>query len=111
MFKHSYMKIILGLDIGGTHIASALVNEVIGALLAESYHKSTINTGADSHSILKEWSENIKTIIKNIRPADLAGIGMAMPGPFDYENGISLIKGLGKYDALYKINIRDALKK
>src|SRR5690606_9885973 len=41
---------------------------------------------------------------------DLAGIGIAMPGPFDYVNGISLIKGLGKYEALYGMNIKGELK-
>jgi glucokinase len=29
-----------------------------------------------------------------------------MPGPFDYKNGISYIKGLNKYEALYDVNIK-----
>ncbi|HEX8460196.1 MAG TPA: ROK family protein [Segetibacter sp.] len=33
-------------------------------------------------------------------------IGFAMPGPFDYENGISLIKDMHKYEALYGMDIR-----
>ncbi|HNC13901.1 MAG TPA: ROK family protein, partial [Cyclobacteriaceae bacterium] len=36
-------------------------------------------------------------------------IGIAMPGPFDYANGISLIKGLDKYEALYKLNVKQIL--
>ena len=28
---------------------------------------------------------------------------MAIPGPFDYENGISRMQGLNKYDAIYGI--------
>lgn len=110
MFKHWYMKYILGLDIGGTHIAGALADIDKGELLAESYHKSAVITSADSRSVLNAWSKNIKTIMKEIRPGDLAGIGIAMPGPFDYEKGISFIKGLGKYDALYGMNIREALQ-
>lgn len=32
-----------------------------------------------------------------------------MPGPFDYENGISLITKLDKYEALYKLNVKELL--
>jgi glucokinase len=36
----------------------------------------------------------------------LSQIGIAMPGPFDYENGIALMRNQGKYDALYGVNVR-----
>ena len=38
-------------------------------------------------------------------------IGIAMPGPFDYENGISYIKDQNKYEALYGLNIKEQLAK
>ncbi|HEY4109754.1 ROK family protein [Puia sp.] len=33
-----------------------------------------------------------------------------MPGPFDYPNGISMISGLAKYERIYGINVREALR-
>jgi len=36
-------------------------------------------------------------------------IGIAMPGPFDYEKGICQIRGLGKYEQLYGLNVKDLL--
>lgn len=36
----------------------------------------------------------------------MKGIRLAFPGPFDYEQGICLMKGLDKYDRLYGINLR-----
>jgi len=33
-------------------------------------------------------------------------VGVAMPGPLNYIDGISLIKGLRKYDNLYGVNIK-----
>jgi glucokinase len=36
-------------------------------------------------------------------------LGLAMPGPFDYENGTCLIKGLDKYESLYGLNIKQLL--
>lgn len=110
MFKHIYMKYLLGLDIGGTHIAGALVNASDGEMSDESYHKHTFHTSARREDILEEWIYSIECILKNSKIADLEGIGIAMPGPFDYVNGISLMKGLEKYDALYGMNIKDALK-
>jgi len=34
-----------------------------------------------------------------------------MPGPFDYENEISYITGITKYEALYKLNVKEMLTK
>lgn len=39
----------------------------------------------------------------------VSGVGMAVPGPFDYQNGICLIEGLNKYEALYGMDIREML--
>ena len=36
---------------------------------------------------------------------------MAFPGPFDYEQGISLMKGLNKYDQIYGMKIPQELRK
>jgi glucokinase len=35
--------------------------------------------------------------------------GVATPGPFDYERGICLIRGVGKLEALYGVDLRAAL--
>ncbi|MBV5348947.1 ROK family protein, partial [bacterium] len=43
---------------------------------------------------------------------NMSGIGFAMPGPFDYANGIALFKGNNKkYESIYGLNVRDALRK
>ncbi|HRP57404.1 hypothetical protein, partial [Agriterribacter sp.] len=36
-------------------------------------------------------------------------MGIAMPGPFDYEKGISYITGLHKYEYLYGLNVKELL--
>lgn len=43
-------------------------------------------------------------------PAPLTRAGLAFPGPFDYENGIPLMQGINKYDALYGKNLRTFLE-
>ena len=32
-----------------------------------------------------------------------------MPGPFDYEEGVSLITGLHKFESLYGLNVKELL--
>lgn len=37
------------------------------------------------------------------------GVGLTFPGPFNYEKGVSYIKGLNKFESLYGVNLRDQL--
>lgn len=40
----------------------------------------------------------------------IRGVGMAIPGPFDYEHGISRMQGLNKYDAIYGIPLEPEIR-
>jgi len=109
MFKHSN-KVILGVDVGGSHISSALVNAGDGSIIEESFVRKTLNANVDCISILKDWTETLKASLSALKGHQLAGVGVAMPGPFDYEKGISLIKGRNKYQALYAVNVREVIR-
>jgi len=100
--------IALGIDIGGSHITAALVNLETGMLLSESYIRKEINTHGTVAEIINSWSEAIKKALKG--NYNFSGkIGIAMPGPFDYTGGVSLIKDQNKYDILYKLNVKELL--
>src|SRR6185437_4446238 len=103
---------ILGIDIGGSHISSALIKPGENALISSnSFTRKKIHSSAKSaETILNEWADAIHDSLKKLNGHVLRGIGIAMPGPFDYREGISLIKGVNKYDALYGINIKEALR-
>jgi predicted NBD/HSP70 family sugar kinase/mannose-6-phosphate isomerase class I len=111
MFKHSN-NIILGIDIGGSHISSALIKPGDDASIIEgSFIRKKIHSiSGSSETILSEWVDTIDTSLDKLNGHVLYGIGIAMPGPFDYESGISLIKGVNKYNSLYGINIKEVLK-
>lgn len=95
----------LGADIGGSHITAALVNANTATLLENSVVRETINSKGKIEDIINGWFTAIKKTLKT-HNVTLKGIGFAMPGPFDYKNGISKIHGVNKYDALYGINIK-----
>jgi len=109
MFKHLHMTVYLGLDIGGTHVAGALVDGATGALLKDTYYRDHLDAAGSREEILEKWRGVLGTVRGRANGNPIAGIGVAMPGPFDYENGVSRIRGLEKYDALYGLDIRDWL--
>ena len=71
-----------------------------------------VDNSAKKEEILKGWKEAILQSAGQNKLNKLAGIGFAMPGPFDYRNGIALFdKNVKKFGNLYGINIRHELQK
>ena len=104
MSKHTGIRV--GIDIGGTHFSAALAER--GELLTDTYRRIHVDPAADATILLDQLAGLIKEVEGlSSRPAE--GIGMAMPGPFDYPNGVAMIKGLSKYENLFGLNIREAL--
>ena len=100
----------IGVDIGGSHISSGMYGHMDKVLLPETLRYKKINTKESKEVILDSW---VCAISKTIEEGGqkVEGIGIAMPGPFDYFQGISLISAVDKLEALYKINIRTELAK
>ncbi len=96
-------KIIISLDVGGTEIKAAPVSGD-GELLMELRHFP-----AQSDRSAEEILGNMTRIINVMRSEGdvIEKICFAFPGPFDYQNGVSLIRGLDKYDSLYGVNLRE----
>ncbi|MEO8413408.1 MAG: ROK family protein, partial [Ginsengibacter sp.] len=108
MFIHTD-KVSLGVDIGGSHISSALVN-TSGQVLERSLQKKKIEAQVKNPKIIiDQWIETIEESLSFLQGKQLKGIGVAMPGPFDYLDGISLLDGVSKYESLYGINIRQII--
>ncbi len=98
----------MGIDVGGSHISAALVDMETSALVSGSYVRKEINTQGSVNEIIDNWCEVIQQAQKF--DGTFSGkIGIAMPGPFDYPNGVSLIKDQNKYDILYKLNVKELL--
>lgn len=99
--------VVLSADIGGSHITTALVDMERRALLPGTQHRTHIDAHGSIGDIMAGWTTVMQ---QTMRMADnVQQIGIAMPGPFDYEEGISLIKGLHKYEALYGLNVKEML--
>ncbi|MGN7989861.1 ROK family protein [Pedobacter sp. 22226] len=99
---------VLGIDIGGSHITAAVIDMQQRNILKNSYTRDRVNSHGTTEQIIKTWCTNIKAAYKKV-DIQIGRLGIAMPGPFDYENGISYIAGNDKYAAFYGLNVKDML--
>jgi glucokinase len=100
--------LVVGVDIGGSHIAAALVDCKKRVILENSCVRRKVDSGGTASEILNEWALAIKTAI-SFTDLPVRKAGIAMPGPFNYEQGVSYMKNQNKFDSLYKLNIRNLL--
>ncbi|HWH23322.1 MAG TPA: ROK family protein, partial [Candidatus Limnocylindria bacterium] len=92
------------IEIGGSHVAAALVDADAGRLLTPIERRPLDPAGARD--------EIIGALLSAARAvAQPAGRrwGVATPGPFDYAAGVSRIRGVAKLDALYGTDLRAVL--
>ncbi|MFD2742039.1 MULTISPECIES: ROK family protein [Sphingobacterium] len=95
-------RFVLACDIGGTHITSAIVDTETWLILSDTITRQHVDSSTDAKSILLSWTDCMHACINNSKK-EINEIGIAMPGPFDYEEGRSLMIGQTKYDSLYQM--------
>lgn len=101
----------LGIDIGGSHISAVAVDISEGQVILDSFTNRKVNNKASSDEILHCWKDALNAALSYIDVSKLVGIGFAMPGPFDYENGVALFtKDVAKYENLNGVNVGTELR-
>lgn len=100
-------KYAIAADIGGSHITCAAVDMISGKVMKETVSERPVNNQGQAFEIINVWVSSLNETISHLNLNEIRGIGFAMPGPFDYVNGVSLIKH--KYGNLYGFNIGDAI--
>ncbi|TXK33297.1 ROK family protein [Pontibacter qinzhouensis] len=99
---------VLGVDIGGSHITAAEIDMEAQAILPATIVRQSIHSGGEAAAIIKDWAAALSPLIATVSSADVK-IGIAMPGPFDYEKGISYIQGQDKYGSLFELPVKSML--
>ncbi|MEV0408238.1 ROK family protein [Actinoallomurus sp. NPDC050550] len=89
------------LEIGGSHVTAALVDASSG-MIAE--RREPLRPDGTADEIISRILRCARTL-----PTTKGRWGVAVPGPFDYERGIALFEGVGKFDALYGTDLGAAL--
>lgn len=101
------MQNIVGIDIGGSHITMAQVDPEKREIITSTYVREHVDSFGAREIIFSAWISAIEKVIHDLVREDVL-IGIAMPGPFDYENGISLMQQ-GKFIDMYQVNIKEEL--
>jgi len=99
---------VLGAYISGYHISTLVVNLHTRQTVESSYQRKPINSRGNASEIIDSCATAIKQAI-NLSKLPISHIGIAMPGPFDYEKGISYIKNNKKHEALYGLNVKQLI--
>lgn len=106
------MGFYLMFDVGGTKIKAGILGED-GKLLDNHIYSYPSKAKEPKDAIFLNFKNIILELIHSMGQSDreIKGIGMAFPGPFDYEKGMSRMVGLDKYDSIANLSIQDELGK
>lgn len=80
-------KYVIGVDLGGTKIYSALV-DFNGNIIKEKVVNTEAQNG--SEKIINNIEDTIKFVLEGVSKEEVSGIGIGSPGPLDIKNGIIL---------------------
>lgn len=99
------MNRIAVLEVGGTHATGSWVNADGWRVLPSSFVRCPVRADGSATQILDALAGCLRQL------GDLADrtVGVAIPGPFDYPNGIGQFRDVGKFDALCGVDVRAGL--
>ncbi|ALL07951.1 ROK family transcriptional regulator [Pedobacter sp. PACM 27299] len=98
----------IGVDIGGSHITAAHVDATTFKVIENTLKRERVAAMDTLEVIIQSWLNVLSALIVR-NNGESTKIGIAMPGPFDYEKGISMMQNQEKYDALYGVNVKEIL--
>lgn len=99
------MAFIIGVDVGGSHISSAAVDDENYKIIGNSYFSGAVDNKASKEIIFSKWADVINKTIEKLENKNNIEIAFSMPGPFDYETGRAMFAGNDKFEALYNVLI------
>lgn len=103
-------KFALALDIGGTFIKTAIISSD-GRILKDTFKKKKVGSQEEQKAIINNFAQVISDGFQkaSTKRLDIIGIGIGIPGPFDFKNGISLMKH--KLSGIYGVNLKKEIIK
>ncbi|MFA6633688.1 MAG: ROK family protein, partial [Kiritimatiellia bacterium] len=81
----------LGIDVGGSHITLDLVDTQTFELRPQSTLRTALDTHLAPSAVLAVFEQAIRACAAQVAPGAVRGVGLAIPGPFDYPAGICRI--------------------
>lgn len=103
---------IIAIDVGGSSIKAGIVNESLD-IHEDQVCEFPSHSNKSSDTIIDNFASIIIKLYEKI--IDIGGccigIGYGFPGPFNYREGICLMEGIGKYDAILNVHLISEINK
>jgi len=99
---------IVAVDINIPGIRAAIVDNDTKTIQAGTEISEKISADETLENFLDIWTKVI-TKVHSLRESPISKFGITIPGPFDYENGISLMHNQRKFESLYNVNVKELL--
>ena len=100
----------MGIDVGGTHITLDLVDDTTFEMLPGSTIRKDLETNASPSAVLEVFESAIAECAAVTGKEAVLGVGLAIPGPFNYREGICKITpAQQKYEQMFGVNFRTTL--
>lgn len=102
------MTAYLAIDVGGTYLKSAVLDQSGEVLSNSGYIRNSFSKGS-KEKILQSFNETVSNGLNYLEKMRISpeGICIAIPGPFDYENGVPLMEH--KFKSIYGVNLREII--
>jgi len=100
----------LAIDAGGSNLKSALIQSN-GNIIKDSFNRAPIDSNGTLEYIRDAYIQLVEMGVDkaNAYSLNLAGVGIATPGPFNYDDGCCLMKH--KFKSIYGVPIRPWIEK
>lgn len=103
-------KYFMGIDVGGSHITLDLVDDTSFEMLPGSTVRKDLDTNAAPSAVLEVFESAIAECAAAARAESVLGVGLAIPGPFNYGEGICKITpAQQKYEQMFGVDFRTTL--
>lgn len=100
---------VLGIDIGGSHIACQLVDPEDCTTDGDTYTEVKVSEKEAAGVILAAWEKALTLCMEKAGKRKVTGLGVAVPSPFDFVQGIAMADH--KFASLKGLNIREELRR
>lgn len=98
----------LGLDVGGSHVTASVVDAPFGGKQRLRLVRKEIDSFATASSIVGAIGDCIRETLADVPVAE---IGIAFPGPFNYQKGVCTVLNVGgKFEQMFGLHVGQALK-
>jgi glucokinase len=93
------------LEVGGTHARASRIDTTTWQLVRGSAYRLPLDSSGTSAAIIATMAECADAL----RLTSAETLAVAIPDPFDYETGIARFEGVGKFDGLAGVDLRQTL--